>query len=237
MRALLEHWFGQGYLEHYADEKRDTAPLKHDLAGLGVNPICVHGHFNYRLKHGPDVYYPDVTQFISIVREPFDLHLSNYFYAKRVLSKGPLYRKGIPRDEAEFESLEAFLGKRNRSYLPLYFPQDLTVENCHDLLSERYLYIGVMEDLDYSVGALATILGFVNPGAAHSNIAERNEDVPNHLRERFIEANPLAYAIYDFAQSTYRSVPAAPRDPSVEPPSRPSPRDLIPRISRYFTRS
>ncbi|MCH9806511.1 MAG: sulfotransferase family protein [Alphaproteobacteria bacterium] len=236
VRTLLEFWFGRGYFEHYADEKRDTPPVQHDLSSAGQIPICIHGHFNHRLKRGPDTYYPEVDQFITIIREPFDLHLSNYFYAKRLLGGGPLYRKGAPRDEAEFESLEAFLTKRKRSYLPGYFPPELTVDNCAEMLRERYLYVGIMEDISHSIGALATILGQANPRAAHSNIAPRDEDVPPGYREQFVELNPLAYAIYDFAKSTYRSVPAAPLDPLAKPARLPPSKRLLPRISRYLNK-
>ncbi|MDX2259191.1 MAG: sulfotransferase family 2 domain-containing protein [Hyphomicrobiaceae bacterium] len=210
-RAVLAHWFGKGLLEHYADEKRGSAPTRHDLTRPRPGPVCIHGHFNHRRGFGTEAYYPQVSQFIAIVREPFDLHLSNYFYARRLIDNGKLFRDGGARDPADFASIESYLARRRRSLLPSFFPASLTPRTAADHLSERFLYIGVVDDIDYSVGALASVLGFPNPGIAHSNAAERSEAVPEGLRERFRDENALAYAIYDYAAATYRSVPAAAR--------------------------
>lgn len=235
-RAVLRHWFGKGFLEHYPNEKRAENPQKHDLARFGAKPVCIHGHFNYRRGKGPDTFYPQATQFISIVRDPFELHLSNYFYAKRHLSKGALFRQGLPRDPAVFASIETYLNERPFSYLPAFFPPELNAANCGDLLAEKYIYVGVMEDIEYCVGALAGLLGFPNLGITHANATRRNEEIPQCLRDRFAENNKTAYAIYDFARATYRKVPAAALEAAAPPHPEPAGR-VLPKIARLLGRT
>lgn len=198
-RDVLKSWFGPGFRKHYVDEKRNAPPVIHDLAALAGRPVCIHGHFNYRRGNGAETYYPEVDQFITIVREPFDLHLSNYFYAKRLQSQGLLRRAGTAHASLADVDLATYLSKRRRSFLPSFFPPELTPQNCDELLDQRYLFVGVFEDIQTSVDQLADQLGFGRVQIKHTNSARRNEEVPHSAYEIFRQDNQLAYAIYEHA--------------------------------------
>ncbi len=203
---VLSIWFGSGLRKHYVDEKRNRPPVIHDLEALAGKPVCIHGHFNYRRGHGAETYYPNIDQFITIVREPFDLHLSNYFYAKRLHSQGRLRRAGGSHQSLANMDLETYLTTRRRSFLPSFFSPDVTPKNCNELLMERYLYVGLFEEIQTSIDQLADLLGFATVKIEHANAARRNEDIPPLAYERFREDNELAYAIYEHAQRQMQRV-------------------------------
>ncbi|MBW1940370.1 MAG: sulfotransferase family 2 domain-containing protein [Deltaproteobacteria bacterium] len=83
---ILTAWFGRGFLQHYPDEKNNKSPKKHNIyIGKHFKPrLCIHGHFNNNRGNGVQDYYPNVDQYIMILRDPFEVYLSNYFYVKRL---------------------------------------------------------------------------------------------------------------------------------------------------------
>jgi len=99
--------------------------------------------------------------------------------------------------------LETYLSKRRRSFLPSFFSPDLTPANCSELLQERYLFIGLFEEIQTSVNQLADRLVFVKVTIDHSNAARRHEEVPASAHERFREDNQVAYAIYMHARERF----------------------------------
>lgn len=114
---VLKQWFKQNYLRHYHNEKTNTPPKKHKLEEGFFRKrwrygLCIHGHFNNNRENGVRNYYPKVNQFITIMRNPFDLHLSNYFYVKReaLSNGGGAFRSGKPHPIiANGWNLEQFL--------------------------------------------------------------------------------------------------------------------------------
>ena len=123
--AILKSWFGKGYLGHYHDEKQDIAPIRHNLKSRlffrEYKPgICIHGHFNHDRGNGTQDYYPEVDQFITILRDPFDLHLSNYFYVKSEAKYmgGGAYRSGKERPVIKkVLSVEEYLTRSKKSFI------------------------------------------------------------------------------------------------------------------------
>jgi hypothetical protein len=206
--GVLEHWYGRRLYRHYFDERRGRMPeridLEHGRFGRRRKGVCVHGHFNSDRGFGVREYYPEVEQFITIVRDPFELHLSNFFYLKRL---GPrLYRDGgsVAKGTDDTFDLEAYLARKPRSFMLGCFPFALTLSNYRDLLERYFVYIGVSEDLQTSVDRLAERLGFRSVRVPVKNVAERTEEVPQGARDRFIEANPVEWAVYNFAREHYK---------------------------------
>lgn len=84
-----------------------------------------------------------------------------------------------------------------------FLPTGLTIDNFRRLLDERFVYIGIAEDLPTSLSRLGAFLDFPPPRIPHANPSPRDEVVPAGARQRFIEKHPLEYAIYDLARQTY----------------------------------
>ena len=78
MRQLLETWYGNQFRIHYF-QQFNAMPPRHELAP----GICVHGHFNHAKGFGIKAYYPEATQFITVLRDPMEMALSNYFFWKK----------------------------------------------------------------------------------------------------------------------------------------------------------
>src|SRR5215468_759555 len=90
--AVLERWFGMGlYLHYFRGPLNEERPRKYELK----SGTCVHGHFSRRRKTGVLDYYPEAEQFIIIVRDPFEMAVSYYFYAKGLGENR--FRDGKPR--------------------------------------------------------------------------------------------------------------------------------------------
>lgn len=204
--SVLRKWYGSGFFKHYPDERRNRPPERHDLNRHTSQPVCIHGHFNYKRGNGPDVYYPEANQFITMLRDPFEQHLSAYYYRKRQSRKGFLYRSGVNMNAvARRQTLQDFLSNRRKSYIPNFFPPEMNLSNYKDILEERYIYIGLCEDLQRSANSLAYLLGHAAVEVGHQNKSPRNEFVSDDLQIRFREENELAYAIYEYAKANYAS--------------------------------
>ncbi|VAW77384.1 hypothetical protein MNBD_GAMMA15-2043 [hydrothermal vent metagenome] len=187
---VLKPWFGDKLFLHYLDEKTNTRPTEHD-AGSGS---CIHGHFNHTRGCGVSSYYPDAKQQITVLRDPFELHVSNYFYVRRLGEEAYRSGKSVKADY----SLTQYL-QEERSFLLQHLPAHLTENNFEEVLNDTYLWIGISEQLQASVGLLAKALGFPTPLTGAFNESEREQRVPQGARERFKEEHPLEMAIYQYA--------------------------------------
>ncbi len=73
-KEVLQKWFIGGFYSHYFNEKSNKMPQKYVLSA----GICVHGHFNKARGFGIKDYYPEVDQFITFLRDPFEITTSDY---------------------------------------------------------------------------------------------------------------------------------------------------------------
>jgi len=195
-RRVLRKWFGANLYLHYIRGRVNQMPHRHSLR----ENICIHGHFNNVRKAGVLDYYPEVDQFITILREPFAIDLSLYFFQKRLGEKRPLQGKPEPFLEPD---VKTYL-KGKRSNLLDYMPHRLTLENYEEVLDRYFLYIGIVEDLQRSVNLLAEKLGFRPMEIKHLNVSNHDEEVFEELRSIYIENHPLEYAIYNYALNHYK---------------------------------
>lgn len=204
---VLQQWFGRNFLLHYHDEKTNTPPKKYRLQKGSMKELascgfCIHGHFNNNRGNGVRDYYPEATQLITMIRHPFDLHLSTYFYVKReaLTNRAGIYRSGKVHPIIENRwNLEAFLKNNKQSYIRNFLPPEITPDNFETVLENRFLYIGISEQLQRSVDLLSGILGFPTVSVPQNNASRWTEKIPEGAKKDFEEFNSLEMDIYDYA--------------------------------------
>lgn len=180
LAATLETWFDGGGLRYHRLGPDGSPPQRHALAA----GVCVHGHFNAVRGFGVDAYYPDVQQFITFLRDPFERFLSYWFFVQT------RQRAGFPTPLLDRDpEFSAFLAARieeqsvGRNAISL-FAQLPALGDCADfgaLLDRRFVFVGVTERYQDSLDALAAAFGKPQATMAHLNTTER----PAHDLVRF----------------------------------------------------
>lgn len=206
-QKFFQTWYGDGFLRHYFNEPKGLMPQKYDLGTLHSSdkPIVLHGHFNKLRNFGVEDYYPEIKQFVTILRDPFELTISSYFYTKKV---GPNWidKTRIPKEE----EIEKFLTNAKPNMLN-HFPRVINDKNYKDIIEEYFIEIGITECLRDSMNWIAYKLGMPYNDAilGHYNATERDQDIPCHLKELFIEKNKLEFDVYNYAlkKFTQQGVP------------------------------
>lgn len=200
VRKAFFDWFGNGLLYHYYNEQEGCPPPRLDLAktaeDLGGEPLCIFGHFNAARGLGVRSYYPEVHQFITFVRDPFETAVSTYFYVK-----SDPYRWAEPKTWILDVTLREFLSSApGGDGVSPFFPVTLTQDNYRDVLSAFFVHVGVTEHMRRSLDTIASKLGFPSPAAEQFlNRSARDEAVPYDLRDEFLSRRPLESAIYRYA--------------------------------------
>lgn len=209
-RKVLKSWFGRRLFLHYYNEQRNKPPKKYRTYKLFnrklLRPgLCIHGHFNGKRGHGAEDYYPELDQYITVLRDPFQVHLSNYFYAK---TQGDnLLWAGKPSDIVfNNYGIENYLSEKKKSFILNFLPAGISLNNYRQILEEKFIYVGIAEDLQRSVEQLAIRLGFPPVKTQFQNVSPRKEGIPDGAREEFIRNNPLEMALYEYALENYKGV-------------------------------
>ncbi len=205
---LLRDWYGRYYHKLNQDETRDIVLPRvetKDDRGCWYSMIkCVHGHFNHGRGYGLPYFYPEVDQYFTILRDPFDLVVSMYFFAKGRSAKGQFWFRGQPVDiRDQFPGVASYV----RSYpywLFDHLPQDITLANYEQKLSSKFVYIGIFEDLQTSIDNLGKVLGKPQTQLPKFNVSTYDEPVPESLRDQFYHDYPLLKRVYQFAIDRYR---------------------------------
>lgn len=197
-RRVLKQWFGERLLFHYFQEHNDLPPRYPLQPG-----VCIHGHFNVSRGFGVNDYYPH-EQLITVIRDPLEIHLSNYFYWRRKaralqISSGKL----VPGDENDYRDVNDFFCKRPRSHLLNFLPADMTPDNYREIFETRFVWIGSAEQLASSIARLARILGFKPSVIPRVNVSERTETLAPELRNSFIERHRFEFEIYQYVKDHY----------------------------------
>lgn len=224
---LLKHWFGPKYHKLNQDETQDIVLPRVDTQdehGKWLpNVKCIHGHFNHGRGYGLPYFYPEVDQYFTILRDPFDLVCSMYFFVKGRSIRGEFWFRGEQIDiRDQFPTVESYIDSYPY-WLFDHLPRNLTIANYREQINEKFVYIGVFEDLQTSIANLGKVLGKEMWEMPHMNESVYDEVVPNQLRDKFYNDYPLLKRVYDLAQKTYRNVERVPL-PAVNPnaPNQPS---------------
>jgi hypothetical protein len=202
VKEIFKRWYGSGLLEHYYNESTGSMPEKYEIMEIQgqYHPVCLYGHFNWKRGFGVQDYYPDVDQFITILRDPFESAVSGYFYTRRAgaawkdqsrISKGDLRNHLL----------------NSKGSLLNHLPASIAMDNYRQVIETSFIEIGVTEYLDESLQRIAKKLDkqYTTGSVARLNISERDQEIPYDLKEEFIEQRPLVYAIYNYVLNKYIS--------------------------------
>lgn len=198
VKEIYKAWYGERLLFHYSDGVK--MPERFSLGEIHRpdNPIYVYGHFNSDKNFGIQQYYPEVDQFITILREPFEIAVSGFFYVKKA-SLDWRVRLNLPNGD-----LTEFIDSWQLGLFD-YFPCDISFDNYKAIIEERFVEIGITEHLDESMIRIGNKLGqkYLPGSLQRLNIAERDQEVSSEVKKRFVERHKLEYAVYNYVLSKY----------------------------------
>jgi hypothetical protein len=202
-RAVLDQWFAGNIGHHY--RSRRGVPLPDFELRPG---FCIHGHFNRLRGAGVLQRFPQVHQYITIFRDPFERAVSlwNYILANPqhqhpkiagLIHKGGTFGMWLEMRAEEGELLD------DDSTLA-YFPKAVDPSNIAAAF-KNYIAIGLTEELEQSI----RMLGFVLGKAPTLSIPLDNAGhyVPHDfaaLRVRHEQLFPLEHAVYAEARKRFR---------------------------------
>ena len=90
-QAVMRAWFGKNLATHYYGESKQRMPKKIRTKKRFSNQyrtgLCIYGHFNNSRGFGVKDYYPEIDQFITVVRDPLETAASSYYYFRKVGAK------------------------------------------------------------------------------------------------------------------------------------------------------
>jgi hypothetical protein len=203
---VLAHWYGEGFKKHYRNPETGEKPGRFELYSDAperrrIPGLCIHGHFNWHNGFGVDDYYPGENQRITILRDPWEMHISNYFFAVRPIKKqqsGAAMRSRKYGIREQNWSLDDYLTNRPKCHLTYFLPQDLTTENFKERLEEHFIFMGIAEDLETTVEKLAELLGMSAPDVPIKNSAARSEAPSDRQEDIFRSNNELEIEIYQY---------------------------------------
>lgn len=166
--------------------------------------VC-RAHFNAWGKRSPTNLQPHVSQFMTILRDPFDHLVSWYFYVKYRWC-GNVSGSGGTVHLADYDGLGGFL--RDYTYdttrfLPLRSPY---VRPLPEMLDD-FVFVAVTERMHACLSYLAYILHKPVPRFRHGNPGgSRDEPVTNRMRIDFKRKHKEDYAIYRYALARWTPI-------------------------------
>jgi len=213
VKKVFGRWFHpSAFYRHYYDQEKGRPPRHVDLRtpreprmgwigsvlGLRPRPVCIYGHFPRARGYGIEELFPEVRQFVTILRDPFETAVSSYHYVRRVGSKWA-DQSLIPQADLE----NHLMNKPCRSLD--HFPREVTFENYKQLIDDCFIEIGISEQLEESLKRIALKLGKkFNPAYLGClNVTERPRDTPLELRGLHREANLLEYLVYEHVRDKF----------------------------------
>ena len=200
VKEIYQRWFSDRLYFHYYDGKTKKNPIKHDLSvECNQVPAFVYGHFNRSKGFGIEHYYSEVEQFITILRDPFEMAVSGYFYVRKT---NPDWRVQLKLKEG---GLHEYLSTMHSGLLN-FFPCEITVDNYKAVIETKFVEIGITEHLDESMQRIAKKLGqYYAPNSIRRlNIATRDQHVPYELKQDFMQRHTLEFAIYNYVLDKYK---------------------------------
>ncbi len=199
---IFRDWFENRCYRHYYRKHEGLMPEKYPLK----EGICIYGHFNRKRGFGVEDYYPEVDQFVTFLRDPLEMAKSNYFYWKKILRSLKIELGTLKEgDHFDFRDIQDFFSKRPRSHLLNFLPQDINEKNFKEILEQKFIYIGITEDLENSVNRMAQCLDCPQAAISHLNKSQRDEELPLEMEEKFKAENKLEYLVYNYVKLRYNS--------------------------------
>jgi hypothetical protein len=193
-QPILNLWFRGTAYRHYYDEINGTLPVVHRLSPGSV----VHGHFSRWKRTEVERFYADASQFISFIRSPFDIAVSQYFYVKEHSSDWLTKPEFSP-------SLESYLERSLSSRDDLLFgflPQRTSGQSATEFIQSHFVFIGLSDEYQNSVDWLAELLTRPRVQVPHINKATYSEVIPD-LRNQFRAVYQEEYELYDLVREAH----------------------------------
>ena len=206
LKEVLTQWFSDGLRSVYFNEKENRPPEKielKDTAGRFLPDLCVIGHFNRSRNMGIEQCCPEIDQYVTFLRDPFEAHLSNYFYVRTLAKENRAFRNGKVHPIIEKNmSLRDFLENYKKSFFLDFLPAEIDENNFRDVLQEKFIFIGLVETYNESLIQMAKILEKRIDEFVHINKSERRESIADieGYRQEFYRNNALVKSIYDFVK-------------------------------------
>ncbi len=195
-RETLHRWFGDRLFFHYFQQHNAMPPRRDFSPG-----ICIHGHFNRTKGFGVMDYYPEADQFITILRNPLDMAISNYFYWKNKARANQIKAGKLTEgDEHDYKDIDDFFMKRPKSHMLDFMPWELTADNYKETLETAFVWVGFTENLQESIDELARLLGFSTVQIGRINVSSRDEDLSPTVRDTFLADSAFEFEVYDYAR-------------------------------------
>jgi hypothetical protein len=207
---FFEHWFkgpnllnpnGRYQPHHDHATKRVIRCSQENIDRLKTynvyNPVFF-GHFDMT---GNFKFPPDCNQFITMLRDPFDIEVSAFYFRTAVLKD-----KLTPH----INNIEDYILNSDYHYkfTNVFTKEELTLENYQEVINKYFVMIGSMKNYNKSLELLQSNLDLKIPEKLlNLKINERakvdNFLSPDYLRELHREKWPLEYAIYDYINNLY----------------------------------
>ncbi|MEC9093688.1 MAG: hypothetical protein VX438_13325 [Planctomycetota bacterium] len=206
---VLRFWFKETYCHLIQDESKD---IKLPKVGVQLEDgsyrqdiKCIHGHFNHGRGYGLPYHYPEINQYITIMRDPFDIVVSMYFFFKGKSLRGEFFHRGKQIDvRDQFPSVEHYV-RNYPDWLFDHLPQNISLENVEEQIRKRFIYVGLFEEMQTSIDVLSAIFGKKTMDMPKKNVSNYDEAVPERLRDKFYYDFPLLLKIYQFVKNRYRA--------------------------------
>ena len=201
VKEIYKCWYEENLYFHYFNRSTNCMPRKYDIDDLQKKhrSVFFYGHFNRSGGFGVEDYYPSVKQFITIIRDPFEMAISGFFYVKKT---NPDWRIKLNLPEGE---LIEYLQKMHSGLLH-FFPSNITIDNYKEIIEAKFIEIGVTEYLEESMIRIAERLSqeYIPGSLGRLNASFKNQEIPYSLKDSFIERHQLEYAIYDYVLTKYK---------------------------------
>jgi Sulfotransferase family len=197
----LRLWFGVNFYTHYVNEETASPPYKIEILGNS----CIHGHFNRFRRYGVDDFYPNSNQFITFLRDPFEQHISTFFYLKREAENYKF--NGYISEVTSMKSFDEFLQfltkKRGviqntfANTILAHLPTRFSPFDAHKLFRQEFIHMGLTEKLEFSMKLLAKKLGKEYVEIPPQNISKRFLPINETHRNMHKELFPEEHFIYN----------------------------------------
>lgn len=197
MKKVLAKWFALTMDYISLDELWGRIPIRPpiQLSTLNENS-CLCSHFEIEANNLFN-RYPEITVMphrywiFSLVRDPFDLRMSLYYYEIKA-----------GRRDAKNQSLVDYL-KTGENYIAKRFACS---DNNYKSVLGRYSFIGLQEHLQETVDYLAFLFNKPSIFLEKANVAPRDNQfrrLSSSDIETFIANNRLDYTIYDYVKRRF----------------------------------
>lgn len=205
--AVLKDWYSEKFRANYENQQSGSTPFYPEInSSFGY---VLHGHFDNRSTSTLFNMYPRASQFIAMLREPLQHHISVFNYLYKKVEKNRFVYHGCPLNKVFYvnaqtnevcftNDVEEFVEK-GRSIFQQFFPFQFTRTNFQDVIDSKFVYLGLFEDYENSISLLATKLDmpFCKPKIPHLNVSDKEYHPSVSAANRFRSNNALEIAVYN----------------------------------------